>query len=70
MFYIGRGSGINALFLNVKKFSKANYSKILINESIPIIDLQKQKNKTHVNIRQEWLKKLYPQKDNFYKGIY
>ena len=70
MFYIGRGIGINALFLNVKKFSKTNHSKVLINKSISIIDLQKQKNKTLVNIRQEWLKKLYPQKDKFYKGIY
>ena len=70
MFYIGRGIGINALFLNVKKFSKTNHSKVLINKSISIIDLQKQKNKTLVNIRQEWLKKLYTQKDNFYKGIY
>lgn len=70
MFCIGKGIGINALSLNVKNLSKTNRSKLFLNESFSIVNLQKQKNKTLVNIRQEWLKKLYPEKDNFYKGIY
>ena len=70
MIYIGRGIGANALFLNTRSLPKTNCSKIFLSATASIANLKSAKTKSLVNIRQAWLKKLYPEKDIFYKGIY
>ena len=70
MFYIGKGIGANALFLNTRNLPKTNQAKMFLSDIISISNLHNTKIKSLINIRQSWLKKLYPEKDVFYKGIY
>ena len=63
MVYIGRGIGVNALFLNIRSLPKTNCSKMFLSDAISISNLHNTKIKSLINIRQLWLKKIYPEKD-------
>ena len=68
MFYFGRGIGINALRLNVRCLAKSNSLKGIISKNTSIIEILAPKHNSLVDIRKEWLKKLYPEKDIYIKN--